>query len=86
MEEIDNTVADPWLRRRFAENVRRVRKERNLTQEELSELCGYHRTYMSHVERSVRTVSLDNLQRIAEALKTSPEVLLTEYVPESAPG
>jgi transcriptional regulator with XRE-family HTH domain len=80
MEEIDNTVADPWLRRRFAENVRRLRQEKKLSQEQLSVLCGFHRTYISHVERSVRNVSLDSVQRIADALGESPEVFLKAYV------
>ncbi|WP_321943316.1 helix-turn-helix domain-containing protein [Paraburkholderia tropica] len=80
MEEIDNKLADPWLRQRFAENVRRLRKQQKLSQEKLSVLCGFHRTYISQVERSVRNVSLDSVQRIAEALGESPEILLAAHI------
>jgi transcriptional regulator with XRE-family HTH domain len=75
MEEIDNKDIDPWLRRRLAENVRRLRKEKKLSQERLSESCGFHRTYISQVERSIINITLDNLQRIMAALGSDPEEL-----------
>ncbi|MGS1073543.1 helix-turn-helix domain-containing protein [Burkholderia glumae] len=76
MDEIDNKEIDPWLRRRLAENVRRMRMAKKWSQERLSEDCGFHRTYISQVERSVTNITLDNLQRIAEALGEGPETLL----------
>ncbi|WP_122821402.1 helix-turn-helix domain-containing protein [Burkholderia pseudomallei] len=80
MDEIDKKEIDPWLRRRLAENVRRMRMAKKWSQERLSELCGFHRTYVSQVERSVTNVSLDNLQRIAEALEVDPSALLKARV------
>ncbi|WP_429490795.1 helix-turn-helix domain-containing protein [Paraburkholderia sp. RAU6.4a] len=76
MSEIDNKVFDPWLRRRLAEQVRRLRLARNLSQEQLSEVCGFHRTYVSQVERSVTNITLDNLQKLAEGLGADPQMLL----------
>lgn len=76
MSEIDNKDIDPWLRRRLAEQVRRLRLERKLSQERLSEVCGFHRTYISQVERAVTNITLDNLQRLAEALGEEPAALL----------
>ncbi|QXE07137.1 helix-turn-helix domain-containing protein [Paraburkholderia sprentiae WSM5005] len=76
MSEIDNKVTDPWLRRRLAEHVRRLRLEKKLSQERLSEVCGFHRTYVSQVERAVTNITIDNLQRIAEALGEEPATLL----------
>lgn len=76
MDEIDKKDVDPWLRRRLAGNVRRVRLKKKLSQEQLSEDCGFHRTYISQVERSVTNITLDNLQRIAEALGEDPSALL----------
>lgn len=76
MEEIDKKVVEPWLRQRLASNVRRLRLDRKLSQERLSEDCGFHRTYISQVERSVTNITLDNLQRIAEALGEDPLALL----------
>ncbi|RQR27062.1 XRE family transcriptional regulator [Burkholderia sp. Bp9143] len=90
MDEIDKKEIDLWLRRRLAENVRRMRMAKKLSQERLSELCGFHRTYVSQVERSVTNISVDNLQRIAEALEVDPSALLKARVvrthqAESAP-
>ena len=65
------------LRTVFAENIRACRKEKGLSQEKLAELCGLHRTYVGSVERSERNVSIDNIEKIANALRTSPSELLS---------
>lgn len=77
MDEIDKTDVDPWLRRRLAGHVKRLRVEKMVSQERLSESCGFHRTYISQVERAVTNITLDNLQRIAEALGVDPSALLS---------
>lgn len=61
----------------FADNVRRLRKERGLSQEKLAFEAGLHRTYISGIERAIRNVSLDNIGVIATALGVSPAVLLS---------
>lgn len=76
MKAIDNKPLAPWLRRRLADNVRRLRLEKKLSQENLSEDCGFHRTYISQVERAVTNITLDNLQKIADALQVDPSTLL----------
>ena len=57
---------------KFGETVRNLRKRANLSQEDLAELCGLHRTYIGGIERGERNVALLNIIRIAEALKVSP--------------
>ena len=52
----------------FAKNVREYRLKLKWTQEELAEKSGLHRTYISAIERSKRSISLDNIQKIANAL------------------
>lgn len=60
----------------FAKNVRKFRAVRGLSQEQLADLCGLHRTYLGSVERAERNVSIDNMERIALALKVDlPELL-----------
>lgn len=62
----------------FASNVRRLRLERNLTQELLAEGAGLHTNYISSVERGQRNISIGNIERIACALGVSMAELLTE--------
>jgi transcriptional regulator with XRE-family HTH domain len=63
-----------------AKNIKKYRIDRKLTQEQLAELAGLHRTYIGSVERAERNLSLENLERIAKALKISPKDLLDEKV------
>jgi transcriptional regulator with XRE-family HTH domain len=52
----------------FAMNLRKARLAKGLSQEELGELTGLHRTYVGSVERGERNVSIDNMERFAMAL------------------
>lgn len=76
MEEIDNKAIEPWLRQRIAANLRRERLAKGLSQEQLSVNCGLHRTYVSQIERAANNLTIDNLQRIAEALGVDPQDLV----------
>lgn len=64
------------LRAILAENMRRERLKRGLSQEALADACGLHRTYIGSVERCERNISIDNVQRIAMALEVAPHDLL----------
>jgi transcriptional regulator with XRE-family HTH domain len=61
---------------RFGDRVRTLRKTRGLSQEQLAELTGLHRTYIGGIERGERNVSLINIIRLAKALDVSPSDLL----------
>jgi ribosome-binding protein aMBF1 (putative translation factor) len=70
-------ASDPdQLLRLFADNMRRIRKSKDLSQEALADLCDLDRTYISGIERKRRNLSIRNIQRIAEALGVDPRVLL----------
>jgi len=64
------------IRRRVGLNVRRFRTERGWSQEELAFECGLHRTYISGVERGIRTPTVLVLDEIATALKVPAHRLL----------
>ena len=49
-------------------NIKKYRKEQNLTQEQLSELCNISTDYLSEIERGKKTPSLKRLVLIAETL------------------
>jgi len=62
----------------FGSRVRRIREQRGLSQEQLAELAGIHRTYMSSVERGQRNIGLDNIAALAAALGVSPAVFFEQ--------
>lgn len=63
----------------FAVNVRMYRKRLGLSQEAFAEKCGLHRTYISSLEREKRSISLKNIQLIANALDIEPYRLFIEH-------
>ncbi|KJK04614.1 transcriptional regulator [Burkholderiaceae bacterium 26] len=60
----------------FAHNVRRRRIALGLSQEQLAEKAGVHRTYVGMLERSEKNVTIYNIERIATALQVEPATLL----------
>jgi transcriptional regulator with XRE-family HTH domain len=61
---------------KFGEKVREKRTALHLSQEELAEKAGVHRTYIGMIERAEKNITLENIEKIAKALKTSiPELL-----------
>jgi len=55
-------------RLRLAASLRARRKALGISQEELADLAGLHRTYVGSIERGERNVSIDNIERLADAL------------------
>jgi transcriptional regulator with XRE-family HTH domain len=59
------------IRERFGFAIKTRREALNLTQEDLADKAGVHRTYLSDIERGSRNVSLINIERLAAALAMS---------------
>ncbi len=55
-------------RQQFGLRLQALRREQGLTQEELAERSGLHRTYVGQVERGQRNVSLDAIYSLAIGL------------------
>lgn len=64
------------LQKRVARNIRLLRTARGITQEELADLAGIHRTQLAVIERGRRNVTLKSIQRLATALGVDPRDLL----------
>ena len=59
-------------------NVKRYRQALGISQEAFAEKCGLHRTYISAIECYRRSISLENIQRIADALEIETYKLFLE--------
>ena len=64
------------LRRIVARNLKRLRQERRLTQEELADLAGLNRNYVGMIERQENAATVDTIEALAKALQVEPVQLL----------
>jgi Helix-turn-helix. len=76
---LDQTSSQDFLSARaiLAQNLLLLRRKRGWSQEELAFQAGLHRTFVGHVERQIRNISLDNIERLARTLGVPVHVLLT---------
>jgi transcriptional regulator with XRE-family HTH domain len=63
-------------RARLAKNIVRLRGERGWSQDALALEAQLHRTFVAHVERQVRNISIDNIEKLANALGVEVHELL----------
>lgn len=63
---------------KFGDKVREIRKEKGLSQEELSFKANLHRTYIGMIERAEKNITLVNIEKIANALEVSINDLFDE--------
>lgn len=75
-KEQEETDADVALRTRFAHNVRNIRIQKNMSQDDLAESSGLHRNFVSEVERERRNVTLTSIGRLARGLGVEEMELL----------
>src|SRR3954467_6021238 len=75
-----NSVGD--VKMRFGRAVRDERSAQRISQEELADRAGLHRTYVSDVESGARNVSLESIGKLAAALKLSVAALFEGAEPE----
>jgi transcriptional regulator with XRE-family HTH domain len=66
----------PTARELLAANVRRLREQTEVSQERLAEMAGFHRTYVSQVERGIVNITVDNIDALAATLKVPVHILL----------
>jgi len=76
---VRNRAMKPSVLTEFGRRVRARRKAAGLSQEELAERAGLHRTYVGGVERGERNTSLLAIERIAQALGCSMSNLMPDW-------
>ena len=65
-----------WLIKEFGLRIKQLRTEKKISQEKLSFVTGFHRTYIGMVERGERNISLTNIAVFAKAFKMTVSELL----------
>lgn len=68
------------IRSVFAENLKRIRAQRKLSQEGLALKAGVERTYIGLLERRRNSPTIDMVERLAKVLKVRPDELLRPHV------
>ena len=62
---------------KFGKKVREERIKQGLSQEELASKASVHRTYIGMIERAEKNITLENIEKVAKALKLNINELLT---------
>ncbi|GMR18531.1 MAG: hypothetical protein BMS9Abin33_0947 [Gammaproteobacteria bacterium] len=81
-------------RRLLARKLRLLRFLNNWSQEQLAQVSSLDRSYVSSIERAERNVSLDNIEKLADAFDITPAELLrspdndhlSQQLPENSMG
>lgn len=60
----------------FGQNVRNLRVEHGLSQEQLADKAGLHRTYVGMIERAEKNITLCNIEKLAKALNVKVSTLV----------
>jgi transcriptional regulator with XRE-family HTH domain len=69
---------DKKVLKEFGERIKTIRKNKGLSQEELADKAGLHRTYIGMIERAERNITLINIDKIAKALEVSVSTLFND--------
>lgn len=67
----------------FSHNLRKYRNTSGLSQEAFAAKAGLHRTYISAIERGKRSIAIDNIEKIANALEIDAYLLFVDTSNES---
>lgn len=62
--------------KKFGDKVREERLKKKLSQEQLADLAGVHRTYIGMIERAEKNITLENIEKLAKALKITLSKLM----------
>jgi transcriptional regulator with XRE-family HTH domain len=69
---------------KFGDNVKKIRTDKDISQQELADLIGIHSTHVSRYERSMAMPSVEIAKKMAEALGVSVDTLIYGAADEKA--
>lgn len=69
---------------KFGDNVKKIRVEKNISQQELADMVGIHSTHVSRYERNMAQPSIEIAKKMAEALNVSVDTLIYGQQDEKA--
>ena len=72
------------IEKRLGSSVKNWRKQLDISQHDLAQRAGFHRSYISDIERGSRNVSLKSIEKLAEALGISIQTLFAEVDSKTA--
>ena len=70
---------DSKILEKFGERVRYLRKQKNISQEELAHRADLHRTYIGMIERAEKNITLQNIEKISRALETDLKTIFNGF-------
>jgi len=68
-------MAKESIQIQFGKKIRKIRNEKDYSQEEFAFKCGLHRTYIGCIERGEKNITIKNIEKIAKALKVKMSAL-----------
>lgn len=71
-------ISDSEILKKFGERVRQLRKQKDISQEELAHRADLHRTYIGMIERAEKNITLLNIEKIANALEVTIKEIFEE--------
>lgn len=69
-------MINEFLLKEFGDRIKQLRLQKNISQEKLSFLTGFHRTYIGMIERGERNISLSNMAVFAKVFEINISELL----------
>lgn len=69
-------MINKFLLNEFGDRIKQLRLQKNISQEKLSFLTGFHRTYIGMIERGERNISLSNMAVFAKVFEINISELL----------
>ena len=63
----------------FGDRVRHLRRQNDISQEELAHRAGLHRTYIGMIERAEKNITLQNIEKITKALETDLKTIFNGF-------